>query len=245
MINKIINVRNLILFFCLTCGSLILAIKTYAQDNIDTDGHTEIITLPENSEVTNIIEQYNALKFQQNYDIITEYILQIVEQYKSVRSIDSVILKPYYNSEGTKLYQCGDQPLSMVIDIDSTSQSNQRSDLQFNEMLNQTRAAGISIIWLSNQYDIQIKVTSKLQNSIFFKDSDQISFVKKGSKQLLRQSLSETHCIIAIIGDDKSDFDELFNYLRNPDQYIALNRFFEKGWFLRDLKIISSSQPTN
>ena len=40
--------------------------------------------------------------------------------------------------------------------------------------------------------------------------------------------------VLAIAGDRKADFDEVFDYLRNPDGpvAIALEQFIGAGWFL-------------
>lgn len=53
-------------------------------------------------------------------------------------------------------------------------------------------------------------------------------------KQLRREELAETHCVVAIAGDARSDFDELFDYLQNPDAAVQLESLFGSGWFLLD-----------
>lgn len=51
-------------------------------------------------------------------------------------------------------------------------------------------------------------------------------------KQRRRRALLETHCVIAMAGDDRSDFDDLFLYLRDPSTAGALDPMLGNGWFL-------------
>jgi hypothetical protein len=52
------------------------------------------------------------------------------------------------------------------------------------------------------------------------------------SKEARRRELAQTHCVVAILGDSKSDFDELFDYLRNPAAAASLDALLGNGWFL-------------
>ena len=51
-------------------------------------------------------------------------------------------------------------------------------------------------------------------------------------KQIRRRELSEMHCVVAIAGDSKGDFDELFDYLKNPAVAEPLDALIGDGWFL-------------
>lgn len=51
-------------------------------------------------------------------------------------------------------------------------------------------------------------------------------------KQARRQALLETHCLIAIAGDDRRDFDDLFTYLRDQTFASALEPMIGEGWFI-------------
>lgn len=52
------------------------------------------------------------------------------------------------------------------------------------------------------------------------------------SKEVRRRELAQTHCVVAILGDTRSDFDELFDYLRNPAAATQLDELIGNGWFL-------------
>ena len=51
-------------------------------------------------------------------------------------------------------------------------------------------------------------------------------------KQTLRDEFAEMHCILAILGDERADFDELYLYLKDPDAAIAPDALIGDGWFL-------------
>ena len=51
-------------------------------------------------------------------------------------------------------------------------------------------------------------------------------------KQLLRADANNDVCVVAIAGEQRGDFDELFDYLRNPDAAIGLDLMMDNGWFL-------------
>ena len=52
------------------------------------------------------------------------------------------------------------------------------------------------------------------------------------SKDSRRQDASGDYCIVAILGDQKRDFDSLFGYLKNPDDAFALDQLIGEAWFL-------------
>ena len=63
---------------------------------------------------------------------------------------------------------------------------------------------------------------------------DQFLLIRNGDdrKQLLREDANQDVCIVAIAGDQRSDFDELFDYLRDPNAAIGLDAMLGDGWFL-------------
>ena len=51
-------------------------------------------------------------------------------------------------------------------------------------------------------------------------------------KQTLREQAAQTACLIAIAGDERRDFDELFGYLRDPAMATHFDSLLGAGWFL-------------
>ena len=51
-------------------------------------------------------------------------------------------------------------------------------------------------------------------------------------KQTRRDALAETYCIVAILGDERADFDELYLYLKDRDAVVPPDAIIGNGWFL-------------
>ena len=51
-------------------------------------------------------------------------------------------------------------------------------------------------------------------------------------KQSRREAIAASSCLLAIAGDERSDFDELFDYLANPEAALGLELLIDDGWFL-------------
>jgi hypothetical protein len=104
------------------------------------------------------------------------------------------------------------------------------------EGLAQLRARGIVILWIAQLPAAQApEVSSALRASGLDPEGrDQLLLIRNRDdrKQVLREQAHEDVCIVAIAGDRRGDFDELFDYLRNPGGAAALYPMMGSGWFL-------------
>ncbi|MEO6040708.1 MAG: hypothetical protein ABIP41_02295 [Croceibacterium sp.] len=102
--------------------------------------------------------------------------------------------------------------------------------------LQRLRQAGVVILWISQLPSARVAdVAGALRASGFDpKNADQL-LLRRGSddrKQALRADSTADVCVIAIAGDRRADFDELFDYLRNPAGAAGLYPMMDQGWFL-------------
>ncbi|MBO9512165.1 hypothetical protein [Erythrobacter sp. A6_0] len=51
-------------------------------------------------------------------------------------------------------------------------------------------------------------------------------------KQTRRDAQAKTHCIVAILGDERADFDELYLYLKDREAVVPSDAIIGRGWFL-------------
>lgn len=51
-------------------------------------------------------------------------------------------------------------------------------------------------------------------------------------KQTRRADFAREYCVVAIAGDERADFDELYKYLKDPSAALQLEALIGKGWFL-------------
>jgi hypothetical protein len=98
------------------------------------------------------------------------------------------------------------------------------------------RAAGVEIAWLSDLSTNQSGAvrTALEQSGLDPRGQDIISLRRDGgeSKQARKDNLAGIACIVAIAGDERSDFDDRYRYLRNPEAGAGLEPLIGDGWFL-------------
>ncbi|MDC0886859.1 hypothetical protein OAS19_03615 [Altererythrobacter sp.] len=63
-------------------------------------------------------------------------------------------------------------------------------------------------------------------------------------KQTRREEAAKARCLIAMLGDERADFDELFDYLKNADAAIGLDAMLGKGWFLASIQPAPTITPS-
>lgn len=149
---------------------------------------------------------------------------------------------------------CADRPPAIAIDLDpgretfdplTSATPEQGPELgpelgeggtQLAGALAQLRAAKVSIFWLSRlgeNFAEPLRDTLA-QANLDPQGADQLVLMRSldDRKQTRREALSNSHCLIAILGDTRHDFDELYLYLKHPDAAIGLEPMIGEGWFL-------------
>lgn len=98
------------------------------------------------------------------------------------------------------------------------------------------REAGVEIAWLSDLSvnDSGVVRTALERSGLDPRGEDIISLRRDeaDSRQKRRDNLAAIACIVAIAGDERSDFDERFKYLRNAEAGAGLEPVIGDGWFL-------------
>ncbi len=157
-----------------------------------------------------------------------------------------------------KMMDCSIKPLAVIIDIDTdrsktwdavSSDGSQTGSLS--EVVEMLRARDIKLIWFTDGTQNELpEILGPLRNSAFpvVKSDDLVSFgAKRGArKQERRWKLARDYCVAAVAGDTKSDFDELYDYLRDQSFAIRLDAFWNRGWFLLPSPaIVANANPVN
>ncbi len=138
---------------------------------------------------------------------------------------------------------CGDQPVAVVVDLDPAGSTFNPDDPPspasgLAEQLAAIRAAGITVLWASALPVASApKVYIVLQATGLDPDrTDRLLLLRRANerKQTRRLAAARDWCVVAIAGDARGDFDELFDYLRDPNGPVAtaLAPNFGAGWFL-------------
>ena len=137
--------------------------------------------------------------------------------------------------------ECGVLPAAVFIDLDPGRETfdplaSGSGDEELATSLANLREKGVKIVWFSRLGEnFAIPVRKALAQSGLDRDGgDRLVLMSAISerKQSLRDDVAREVCPIAILGDERADFDELYLYLKNPDAAVALDGMIGRGWFL-------------
>ncbi len=144
------------------------------------------------------------------------------------------------------LQTCGTRPPAVLIDLDPAGGllpliPSNRADPQLAAALADLRTRGVAIYWITGHAPgAASAIRQRLTGSALDPTGDDpiiVSRFASESKQERRRALGETHCLLAILGDQRGDFDELYDYLRDPVVAAPLEIHVDHGWFLAPLPL--------
>jgi hypothetical protein len=136
---------------------------------------------------------------------------------------------------------CAESQPAVIVDLDDGTAPFAPGDAivpsaGLAEGLARLREADIVVLWLSQADANHVReVADALQLSgLDPTGHDPLLLMRnrEDRKQTLRQEANLDVCVIAIAGDRRGDFDELYDYLRNPDLALGLEGMIGSGWFL-------------
>ena len=136
---------------------------------------------------------------------------------------------------------CNGNEATVLIDLDPEGDTFdptlvERAAPGLPSALAQLRAAGVKIAWISANPANQVgSIREALNRSgLDIENADQLLLMRypEDRKQTRREDLAENACLVAIAGDTRTDFDELFEYLLNPQAAATLDPLMGNGWFI-------------
>lgn len=141
------------------------------------------------------------------------------------------------------LARCGKQQPAVMVDLDPGEQPFNPDDpplpaAGLADHLASLRAAGITVAWISGlPAESAEKLYTILQATGLDPDrTDRLLLLSPSlsRKQLRRDAAGRDWCVLAVAGDKRGDFDEVFDYLRDPEGTLAraLEPNIGAGWFL-------------
>lgn len=160
---------------------------------------------------------------------------------RSGTELASALLSDPVAVDGKRRSCVAGEQLVAVIDLDPAggmfdppANPDQLAGLAFG--LTVLRDAGIEIAWLSdlpvNQSGAVRAALEKAGLDPRGQDIISLRRSEEDRKQQRRDNLAGLACIVAIVGDERPDFDERFKYLRNPEAGAGLEPLIGDGWFL-------------
>jgi len=166
--------------------------------------------------------------------------------------VKSVVLIPKVDIFKPETVSCAGKPLAVLIDLDDernhdlTAAETLYRQNGLVDALRSLRAAEISVIWVSDEPVSSAAIMSAIldEGGLSEDESDDFLFLDRGGddrKQVRRWDAARNYCIVAIAGDERADFDELYDYLLKPDGAPLLEHMFDNGWFLTPPPLVVAS----
>ena len=141
----------------------------------------------------------------------------------------------------TRLRPCQAREAAVVIDLDPGEEvfapaSAGQVSPEIAATVARLREAGVIVLWVSqaSANDVSGVADALRASGLDPAGRDPILLVRNADerKQVLREEANATVCVVAIAGDRRGDFDELFDYLRDPRLATAHDAQLGAGWFL-------------
>lgn len=207
------------------------------------------------AEIRNRLPVY-APRGDQPYDDFIRFALQQAERREAGQLSETIMLSAPPLNGVMQLLPCGFLPPAVIVDLDdgtgtglnlatADSASGVSAAAGLAEGLEQLRQRDVAIIWMTSQPFDRFDAISGLLRATGLDrvGSDTVVLTRTVSerKQERRKDTAASHCILAIAGDRKADFDELYDYLRNPDVPIESDRMIGAGWFLAPQPLIAGA----
>lgn len=148
--------------------------------------------------------------------------------------------------------ECGILPPAIIIDLDPAGSKLSAAAALGNDPalaagLAQLRSAEVTVFWASAASAVE---AGRIRENLLAAGldpwgRDPLLLMRRSDdrKELRRRETGKTHCIVAIAGDVRSDFDELFDFLRDPAAAAPLDELIGKGWFLTPPLAATMKEP--
>ncbi|MDN3647131.1 hypothetical protein QWY75_13040 [Pontixanthobacter aestiaquae] len=148
---------------------------------------------------------------------------------------------------------CSIRPPAVLIDLDPGDQTfdpsiTPQANPALGQILASLRLQAIDIFWISKQPAIAAGAVRKslVASGLDPRGNDALLLMRRADdrKQARRKELAETHCLLAIGGDTRADFDELYLYLKDKTAAQPLEELIGAGWFLTPLPLNAQTPQT-
>lgn len=150
--------------------------------------------------------------------------------------------------------ECPDRPPAVLIDLDPqgglmTLGARALENPRKAALLETLRRNDVVIGWISGRNAMD---AGALRNALkasgldpLGEDTLLLMRYTADRKQSRRAEFAKDYCLLAIAGDAPSDFDELYNYLKDPSAATPLEAVYGKGWFLISPLMMNQQDSNN
>jgi hypothetical protein len=206
---------------------------------------------PENGANAVAIKRLSVGNIRNAYTPFVQYALTQVGRRAEGLPVRAAVLVNQVSLIDPQTLPCGNLPMAVVIDLDVAAGTPAEIEIEaqsgFGTLLQTLRESDVRIVWTGSKSQKATEPTLEaLRNGSdpALRDTDMLLLHDgKFSKQEQRWILARSYCVLAVAGDRKADFDELYDFLRVPDYAIRLEAFMDRGWFLLPHPVAALNSP--
>lgn len=200
--------------------------------------------LPKEEELSSgtmtLLDQLNQANITNAYLPFARYAIGEAQKRQQSGFANGMVLIERPSLSKPRMIDCGLKPMAAIIDLDVAPGTPPEMLVQrqngFATLLGLMRESDIRIVWFAETDEASLKPILDLlkegENPIISDDDlMMVGLPGRSRKQERRWQMASNFCVIAIAGDKRGDFDELYDYLRDPAYAIRLEGFIGKGWF--------------
>lgn len=185
----------------------------------------------------------NALQERSAYAAMTAFVIRAMGDGKPLPGRMSALLDQRSLAALPVMETCEDQRPALLIDLDPGEKAFDLTDPPSPEpdlaaQLRTIRGQGVAVVWIATLPESAARdvLTIIKATGLDPLGIDRTLLLRRGEtrKQQILNRADEDWCVLAVAGDRRADFDEVFDYLRNPDGPVALalEQHIGAGWFL-------------
>ena len=199
--------------------------------------------LPEPGLPVSVTEPASLAPADDGYAAMAAFVMAASERRKPGVTRKSALLDQQSLVSLPKMVDCTDQRGALVIDLDPGEKpfdlTNPPSPAPYlAQHLRTIRGTGTAVLWIATLPESAGKDLATILKATGLDplgiDRTLLLGHDETRKQQARNRADANWCVLAIAADRPADFDEVFDYLRNPDGPVALalEQHIGAGWFL-------------
>lgn len=180
---------------------------------------------------------------EDGYAAMAAFVLSTADAGKAKGGRKSALLDQASLASLPRTMPCKDQRAALLIDLDTGTDPFDLNDPPapapgLAEHLRAIRGTGTAVVWIASLPETSAKQLGTILKATGLDPLgiDPVLLLRRNEtrKQQILLRADNDWCVLAIAGDRKADFDEVFDYLRNPDGpvAVALEQNIGAGWFL-------------
>ena len=147
--------------------------------------------------------------------------------------------------------ECAFAQTAVLVDLDPGAQDapldeDVAASQSLVRVLATLRAQEVAVLWLSRHTAVRAGAVRRmlLRTGLDPRGTDELYLVRyeDESKATRRADAAKDYCVVAIVGDQKGDFDELFTFLKDESAAFALDPLIGEAWFIAPPPLTSPPQ---